>query len=342
MTCRQTPALPDIGNIRAPHARNQAGLQCDQCDAWTHLRCLQDAIRITKEEYNRLSHTDENWYCYQCQLPTFSDSFFSTTSAESEITDDEPDHVNAFDEIRNRRPTDLFLAYLNINSLRHKVIDIRDMLKTVPVDILGIAETKLDDTFPNAQFHIDGNRLFRKDRNQHGGGLLAYVRADIPCRQISTLETKSTESVTLELQLNKTQCLIVVAYKPPNVTSHAFTLDMTTLLDRATRDYSDIWVVGDLNFDLLDRTKSETLRDVCDIYGLDQLIKEPTNTTIHGSSLIDVILTTVPTKTSSSGSTNVGISDTHNMIYTTLKLKAPRLPPTTITYRDYKHFQEDA
>ena len=30
------------------------------------------------------------------------------------------------------------------------------------------------------------------------------------------------------------------------------------------------------------------------------------------------------------------------MIYTTLKLKAPRLPPKTITYRDYKHFREDA
>ena len=193
------------------------------------------------------------------------------------------------------------------------MIDIRDMLKTVPVDIPGIAETKLDDTFTNAQFNIDGYRLFRKDRNQHGGGLLVYVRADIPCRQIRTLETKSTESVTLELQLNKTKCLIVVAYKPPNVTSHACTLDMTNLLDRATRHYSDIWVIGDLNFDLLDRTKSETLRDVCDIYGLDQLIKEPTNTTIHGSSLIDVILTTVPTKTSSSGSTNVGLSDTHNM-----------------------------
>ena len=53
-------------------------------------------------------------------------------------------------------------------------------------------------------------------------------------------------------------------------------------------------------------------------------------------------MTTVPTKTSSSGSTNVGLSDTHNMIYTTIKLRAPRLPPTTITYRDYKHFREDA
>ena len=119
-------------------------------------------------------------------------------------------------------------------------------------------------------------------------------------------------------------------------------MDMTSPLDRATRDYSDIWIIGDLNFDLLDRTTSITLRDVCDIYGLDQLIKEPTNTTIHESSLFDVILTTAPPKTSSSGSTNVGLCDTHNMIYTTLKLMAPRLLPTTITYCDVKHFREDA
>ena len=60
-----------------PVKNNQAGLQCD---AWSHLRCLPDAIRITKDDYNRLSRTDENWYCYQCQLPTFTDSFFSPTS----------------------------------------------------------------------------------------------------------------------------------------------------------------------------------------------------------------------------------------------------------------------
>ena len=317
-----------------PVKNNQTGLQCDQCDAWTHLRCLPDAIHMTKDEYERISHTDENWYCYKCQLPSFNDSFFSPT--ESDATDDEndPDYDDIIKEIRNNRPNDLFLAYLNVNSLRHKVIDLRDRLKTVSVDVLGIAETKLDHPFPNAQFNIDGYRLFRKDRNQHGGGLLAYVCADIPCRQIRTLDTNSTESITLELQLSRKKYIIVVAYKPPNVANHSFTAEMTTLLDKVTQDYTDIWIIGDLNFDMNDRAKSDTLRDVCDTYGLDQLITEPTNTTIHGSSLIDVILTTAPAKSSSSGSTNVGLSDTHNMIYTTLKLRAPRLPPTTITYRD--------
>ena len=97
-----------------PVKNNQAGLKCDQCDARTHLRCLPDAIRryaSRKKNTTASQAQTKTDHCYQCQLPTFSDSFFSTTSAESEITDDEPDHANVFDEIRNRRPTDMILKY---------------------------------------------------------------------------------------------------------------------------------------------------------------------------------------------------------------------------------------
>ena len=99
---------------------------------------------------------------------------------------------------------------------------------------------------------------------------------------------------------------------------------MTDFIDIATRDFSNIWVIGDLNFDLRDRVKGEPLRDMCDVYGLKQLINEPTNMTRHGPSLIDVVLTTKPTLSSSSGSVNTGLSDTHNMVYTTLKVRASR------------------
>ena len=133
----------------------------------------------------------------------------------------------------------------------------------------------------------------------------------------------------------------MATYKPPNITNDIFKHEMSIMMDKSTANYSDMWVIGDLNFDMSHQTKGEPLRDICDLYGLEQLITEPTNLTPHGLSLIDVILTTAPTKSSSSGSVNVGLSDSHNMIYTTLKLKAPRLPPKTITYRNYKCFQED-
>ena len=43
-------------------------------------------------------------------------------------------------------------------------------------------ECKLDDTFPNKQFHINGFKIFRCDRNRYEGGLMLYVHEGIPCK----------------------------------------------------------------------------------------------------------------------------------------------------------------
>ena len=51
---------------------------------------------------------------------------------------------------------------------------------TEVLDILMITETKLDDSFPEQQFHIEGfNIRFRLDRNSYDGGLLLYVPNNI-------------------------------------------------------------------------------------------------------------------------------------------------------------------
>ena len=49
-----------------------------------------------------------------------------------------------------------------------------------------ISETKLDESFPIGQFLIDGCSVpFRLDRNKNGGGILLYVREDIPSKLLS-------------------------------------------------------------------------------------------------------------------------------------------------------------
>ena len=40
---------------------------------------------------------------------------------------------------------------LNINSLRNKIVSLRDAVAKVPVDILCIGEIKLNDSFPDLQ-----------------------------------------------------------------------------------------------------------------------------------------------------------------------------------------------
>ena len=48
------------------------------------------------------------------------------------------------------------------------------------------SETKLDLSYPRAQRLIEGfGKSFRLDRNAFGGGLLIYVRSDIPCKQLN-------------------------------------------------------------------------------------------------------------------------------------------------------------
>ena len=45
--------------------------------------------------------------------------------------------------------------------------------------VLVITETKLDHTFRDAQFTIDGYRFTRLDRSVHGGGVIIYWRSDL-------------------------------------------------------------------------------------------------------------------------------------------------------------------
>ena len=51
------------------------------------------------------------------------------------------------------------IAYLNINSLREKVIDSGKILKDLPLDYLVISETKLDEIFRSSQFKFNGYEI---------------------------------------------------------------------------------------------------------------------------------------------------------------------------------------
>ena len=51
---------------------------------------------------------------------------------------------------------------------------LREVLSNAPIDVLCVDETKLDSSFPDHQFKIEGYQFppFRGDRNSKGGGKL--------------------------------------------------------------------------------------------------------------------------------------------------------------------------
>ena len=91
---------------------------------------------------------------------------------------------------------------MNINSLRNKF----DALEVIIKDNI---DTKLDESFPMGQFEIDGfSTPFRADRNKEGGGLLLYIRSDIPCKMLKTKLPKAIEGFFIELKLRNRKWLL--------------------------------------------------------------------------------------------------------------------------------------
>ena len=57
------------------------------------------------------------------------------------------------------------IGYLNINSLRNKLTDLKVILKYLSLDYFILSETKLDESFLNAQFTLDGYEIrARRDK----------------------------------------------------------------------------------------------------------------------------------------------------------------------------------
>ena len=72
------------------------------------------------------------------------------------------------------------------------------------VNIFLISETKLDDSFPSAQFKIEGfTTLCRYNSSDKGGGLLFYVREDISSRLLQWKLQRNVESLFVEINFRK-------------------------------------------------------------------------------------------------------------------------------------------
>ena len=77
------------------------------------------------------------------------------------------------------------IAHLNINFLDPKFEPLKDIIKD-KVDILLVSETKIDESFPEGRFFIEGYKEpIRLDRNKNGGGLLFFIHDDLECKEIS-------------------------------------------------------------------------------------------------------------------------------------------------------------
>ena len=111
---------------------------------------------------------------------------------------------NSLKTLRLNNPKNLIFSYLNINLIGNKMGSLREVVME-NVDILAIAETKIDESFPTAQFLLLGyHSPYRLDKSSKTGGILVYVKASIPSRQLNfpNLPFK-IQAISFQLNLRK-------------------------------------------------------------------------------------------------------------------------------------------
>ena len=134
-----------------------------------------------------------------------------------------------------------------------------------------ISETKLDASFPTGQFHIHGfSEPYRFDRNSSGGGILLYIREDIPSKFILTKMT--IEGFFIEINLRKKRWLLCCSYNPkkPLISEHLNEIGKN--LDLLLSKYDNSMLIGDLNAE----PTEAAISDFYEIYNLNHLIKDNT------------------------------------------------------------------
>ena len=165
------------GGCHRPVVSRHRVLCCHTCKIWTHKKCAN----ITDTMYQNIKKSP-NMFSFQCQncenllsnLPFFDEDEHNNTNFET--FENEPVNENIDEDIsddlmyQNFKTSGLHFIHLNINSVLSKIDQLRIIALKTNAAVIGLSESKLDETVSDEEILINGYKLLRSDRNRHGGG----------------------------------------------------------------------------------------------------------------------------------------------------------------------------
>ena len=157
-------------------------------------------------------------------------------------------YFNVFSSFQNNP----LIGFLNINSLRNKITDLKLVMeKCLPDIILVIEETKLSSDFKTEIFLVNNyQKPIRRDRNEFGGGLMQFVRKGVVCNRVSTFESPNIEVICSDLMACKKRWAIFSIYRTPDASNlELFFRELSSSLNSAMDKYDNVMIMGDINID---------------------------------------------------------------------------------------------
>ena len=242
--------------------------------------------------------------------------------------------------IHKNHSNKIIMAHININFLRSK-FDILTNSVSEYIDTVMISETKLDHTCPHALYHLKNfSNPSRLDRNSHGGGILVYVRDNIPSNLVKLdQKLENFEGFFIELELSKkNKWLLSYSYNPHKGNTKQHLSNISKGLDELNSKYDNILIIGDLNTEM----SEPSLNEFCQTYNLESIVNKPTCfKNPKNPSCIDLMLTNKQERFLKAKTVETGLSEFHKMVVSIFKKSLKKQKPKIITYRDYKRFDNE-
>ena len=193
----------------------------------------------------------------------------------------------------------LKICHANVRSLtRAKLKDIQVTLADA-YDIITLSETHLTAGVLNNLFELKGfHDIIRKDRQGAGGGVAIFVRNNIMYKRKIQYESGNVEAIWLDVNTTQGKLLLCCCYRPPTKPSgpdvNVFWDGVASALDNAHSDgYKNIVILGDLNADP-HTIPGRMLLNLCNSYNFTVHISEPTRITSTSATVLDQVLSNVP------------------------------------------------
>ncbi|XP_047104490.1 uncharacterized protein LOC124734385 [Schistocerca piceifrons] len=106
----------------------------------------------------------------------------------------------------------------------------------------------------------------------------------------------SFEATALETKIAGNLCCVLGLYRSPNGIIKTFFEQLEDIIQHLSKTYAYLIIIGDLNIDTSKNTdNTKTLLDLLCIYNLKIKIDKPTRVTKHSETIIDHVITNIPT-----------------------------------------------
>ena len=222
---------------------------------------------------------------------------------------------------REKNPDRPIFAQININSIRNKFQFLGSKFIN-NVEVLLESETKLDNSFPTAEFLLDGfSKPYRLDLCSNGGRILFYIKDDISsCLLTDHRLPDNVECLFTKIIITNKKWLLCCWYNPyrNNISNHISHLSKG--LDNCIIHYDNILFLGNFN----SQPSENCVNDYCNVYILSNLVKEPTCYKKPDNPFcIDLVLKKRPKCFQSTMTMETGISDFYKTVITVLNFFLP-------------------